>query len=63
MEKLLAEYEESARRIEERVQQLNTQAREKAWQEAAIRGRIALLTAELLDLRAAIRQMRRYLEE
>lgn len=63
MEKLLAEYEESARRIEERVQQLNTQVREKAWQAATIRSRIALLTAELLDLRVAIRQIRRYLEE
>lgn len=62
MEKLLAEYEESASRIEERIQQLNAQAREKAWQVAAIRGRIALLTAELLDLRAAIRQIKKYLE-
>ena len=62
MEKLLAEYEESASRIEERIQQLTTQAREKAWQVAAIRGRIALLTTELLDLRAAIRQMKSYLE-
>ena len=63
MEKLLAQYEESASALERRISQLNAQAREKAWQVAAIRGRIALLTAELLDLRAAIRQMRRYLEE
>ena len=62
MEKLLAQYEESASALERRIDQLNAQAREKAWQVAAIRGRIALLTAELLDLRAAIRQMRRYLE-
>lgn len=62
MEKLLAQYEESASALERRIGQLNAQAREKAWQVAAIRGRIALLTAELLDLRAAIRQMRRYLE-
>ena len=63
MEKLLAQYEESASALENRIGQLNAQAREKAWQVAAIRGRIALLTAELLDLRAAIRQIRRYLEE
>ena len=62
MEKLLAQYEESASALERRISQLNAQAREKAWQVAAIRGRIALLTAELLDLRAAIRQMKKYLE-
>lgn len=62
MEKLLAQYEESASALERRISQLNAQAREKAWQVAAIRGRIALLTTELLDLRAAIRQMKSYLE-
>ena len=62
MEKLLAQYEESASALENRIGQLNAQAREKAWQVAAIRGRIALLTAELLDLRAAIRQIKKYLE-
>ena len=62
MEKLLAQYEESASALERRIDQLNAQAREKAWQVAAIRGRIALLTAELLDLRAAIRQIKKYLE-
>ena len=63
MTELLEEYERSAAALEERIRALKAAMGAHQWQIAAARARVALLEQELLDLRAAIRQMRRYLEE